>query len=49
MFGTKKFKTAKTKKFESSKERKQFFAVQAYYKNKPKKGAYSAQNKFSKD
>lgn len=41
MFGTKKFKKAKTKKFNSDKERKQFFAIQAYYKNKAKASVYS--------
>ena len=34
MFGIKKFKKAKTKKFESDKERKQYFAIQTYYKKK---------------
>ena len=41
MFGSKKFKDAKTKKFESDKERKQFFAIQSYYKHKTKKGSYT--------
>lgn len=41
MFGTKKFKDAKTKKFDSDKTRKQFFAIQSYYKSKAKKSAYT--------
>ncbi len=41
MFGTKKFKDAKTKKFNDDKERKQFFAIRAYYKNKPKASVYT--------
>ena len=34
MFGLKKFKETKTKKFESDKNRKQYFAIQNYYKAK---------------
>ena len=34
MFGLKIFKDTKTKKFKSEKERKQYFAIQNYYKNK---------------
>lgn len=48
MFGIKKFKDAKTKKFDNDKDRKQFFAIQAYYKNKTKTGAYSAKKKITK-
>jgi hypothetical protein len=48
MFGIKKFKDAKTKKFETDKERKQFFAIQAYYQNKPKSKAYSSYKKITK-
>ena len=41
MFATKKFKQAKAKKFDSDKERKRFFAIQAYYKKKAKVSVYS--------
>lgn len=34
MFGLKKFKETKTKKFESDKKRKQYFAIKNYYKAK---------------
>lgn len=34
MFGLKKFKETKTKKFESDKKRKQYFAIQNHYKAK---------------
>ena len=34
MFGLKKFKDTKTKKFASDKKRKQFFAIKNYYKTK---------------
>ena len=34
MFGLKKFKEAKTKKFESDKKRKQHFAIKNHYKTK---------------
>ncbi len=34
MFGLKKFKETKTKKFESDKKRKQYFAIRNYYKAK---------------
>lgn len=36
MFGSKKFKEIKAKKFDSDKERKRFFAIQSYYKKKEK-------------
>lgn len=45
MFATKKFKDAKTKKFDNDKERKRFFAIQSYYKNKAKNGSYSNDKK----
>ncbi len=48
MFGVKKFKDAKTKKFDSDRERKRFFAIQAYYKNKTKSGVYSSEKKTKK-
>lgn len=31
MFGSNKFKKAKTKNFKSDKERKQYFAIKSYY------------------
>ena len=34
MFGLKKFKDTKTKKFENDKKRKQYFAIKSYYDNK---------------
>lgn len=34
MFGLKKFKDTKTKKFENDKKRKQYFAIKNYYENK---------------
>lgn len=34
MFGLKLFAKTKTKKFESEKERKQYFAIVGYYKKK---------------
>lgn len=34
MFGLKLFNKTKTKKFKTDKERKQYFAIQNYYKNK---------------
>ena len=34
MFGLKLFTKAKTKKFASDKDRKQYYAIQGYYKNK---------------
>ena len=34
MFGLKIFKETKTKKFKNDKERKQYYAIQSYYKNK---------------
>ena len=34
MFGLKIFKDTKTKKFKNDKERRQFFAIQNYYKTK---------------
>ncbi len=34
MFGTKEFKEVKTKKFESDKKRKQYYAINNYYKIK---------------
>ena len=51
MFGLKKFKDAKTKKFDSDKERKRYFAIQSYYKKKAKSGVYSTKktNKNSKN
>lgn len=48
MFGIKKYKDAKTKKFNNDKERKQFFAIQSYYKNKAKTGSYSAKKSTKK-
>lgn len=46
MFAIKKFKNAKTKKFENDKERKQYFAIQSYYKNKA--SVYSTKKKTTK-
>lgn len=34
MFGLKLFTKTKTKKFASDKDRKQYYAIQEYYKNK---------------
>ena len=34
MFGLKKYNKAKSKSFASDKERKKYFAIQNYYKNK---------------
>ena len=34
MFGLKLFAKTKTKKFASDKDRKQYYAIQGYYKNK---------------
>ncbi len=34
MFGSKKFKEIKSRKFKSDNKRKQFFAIQNYYKSK---------------
>ena len=34
MFGMKLFAKSKTKKFASDKERKQYYAIKGYYKNK---------------
>ena len=34
MFGIKKYNKAKSKSFASDKERKKYFAIQNYYKNK---------------
>lgn len=34
MFGLKLFTKTKTKKFANDKERKQYYAIQGYYKNK---------------
>ena len=36
MFGNKKYKEAKRKVFSDDKKRKQFFAIQNYYKQKTK-------------
>jgi hypothetical protein len=34
MFGLKKFKEAKSRSFANEKERKKYFAIKEYYKNK---------------
>lgn len=46
MFGLKKFNNTKTKRFESNKKRKQYFAIQSYYK---KKGTATKTEKAKKE
>lgn len=36
MFGSKKFKDVKTKKFENDKKRRQYFAIKNYYEHNNK-------------
>ncbi len=44
MFGNKKYKQAKKKVFENDNKRKQFFAIQNYYKKKNQKGGKNTKN-----
>lgn len=44
MFGLKLFAKTKTKKFASDRDRKQYYAIQGYYKEKNKKAQKSIPN-----
>lgn len=41
MFGTKKYKEQKEKRFSSDNERKRFFAIKNYYSKKSKESSYT--------
>ena len=41
MFGLKLFTQTKTKKFASDKDRKQYYAIQGYYKKKKRSNKYT--------